>query len=49
MYRQKFMRKILVMISLLSCVCLLDSCGTAEGILRYFTSLPGNLYNAVAP
>ncbi len=34
---------------LVVCAVVLSGCGTVEGILRYITSLPNNLFNAVAP
>ena len=42
-------KRLLIIMLLLACVVMLSSCSTVEGILRYFTSLPGNLFNAIAP
>lgn len=47
--RHFFKERLLVIALLIGSMMMLSSCNTIEGMLRYITSLPGNLFNAIAP
>lgn len=42
-------RRILLTLTVLGVVLCMSGCATAENMLRYMFSLPGNVFNAVAP
>ncbi len=44
-----FMRRTVIVLALLVCVCGLNSCTTVTQLMRYLLNIPGQLLNSVTP